>query len=324
LRADRSWTRQRVGAVVGDQAPERQADGSGEQTRAERRTVALLAIGAVAGLIAAASAIVAPASYPRGVPPDAVAMVNDVVIRRDDYLRLLAGFESDARGEVDATDRQHVLDRMIDEELLVQRALDLGLARIDRRVRADLTSALITSIVGIGDDREPEPGELEAFYADESRFFARPGRLHVRQVFFRVPTDADEGAILARATLARDALRAGRSLESVRDEFGDDEVSPVPDTLLPAVKLREYVGPTAVRAALELEAGETSEPVRSGIGIHVLVMADRTPTVTPPLAEIEPQVQSEWRRRQGDRALRAYLDQLRDDGDVEVLVEFGN
>lgn len=309
---------------MGEQTPEQQADDEVGRTHAERRTALLLAIGAAAGLLAAAGAIVTPASGPDGVPPDAVAVVNDVAIRRDDYLRLLAGFESDAKGEIDATARQHVLDRMIDEELLVQRALDLGLARIDRRVRADLTAALITSIVGISDDREPEPGELEAFYADESGFFARPGRLHVRQVFFRVPTDSDEDAILARAGLAREALLAGRSLESVRDEYGDDEVSPVPDTLLPAVKLREYIGPTAVRAALDLEAGAISEPVRSGIGIHVLVMADRTPTVTPPLAEIEPQVRSEWRRRQGDQALRAYLDQLREDGDVEVRVEFGN
>ena len=38
---------------------------------------------------------------------------------------------------------QRVLDRMIDEELLGQRGLDLGLVRADRRVRADLVSAVI-------------------------------------------------------------------------------------------------------------------------------------------------------------------------------------
>jgi len=309
---------------VSDEAPERRPEGGIRRTSAERRTLILLGIGAAVGLIAAASAIVAPASYPGAVPDDAIALVNGVVIRRDDYLRLLAGFESDSKSAIDETARRHILDRMIDEELLVQRALDLGLARVDRRVRADLTSALITSIVGISDDRDPTPDELESFYAEESGFFARPGRLHVRQVFFRVPAGADEAAIFARAQLAREALLAGRSLDAVRAEFGDEEISPLPDTLLPAIKLREYIGPTAVRAALELETGEIGPPVRSGIGIHLLVMAERTPTETPPLAEIEPQVKSEWRRRLGDRSLRAYLDQLRDDGDVEVLVEFGN
>ena len=50
-------------------------------------------------------------------------------------------------------------------------------------------------------------------------------------------------------------------------------------------------------------------------------MADRRPSVTPPLEEIGDQVESEWRRRAGDRALRAYLDQLRDEGEVDVLVD---
>jgi hypothetical protein len=292
--------------------------------RARRRTLILLAIGAAAGLSAAAATVVAPtAPNAASLPADAIASVNGVVIRQDDYLRLLAGLEADTRGPVDAAARRHVLDRMIDEELLVQRALDLGLAQVDRRVRADLTSALIASIVTTADEREPEPGELADFYERERAFFTRPGRLHVRQVFFRVPTGVDEAAALARADEARTALLAGTPLDTVRAELGDPVISPIPDTLLPAVKLREYIGPTALRAAEALEPGEVSPPVRSGIGVHVLVMVDRTASVAPPLAEIEEQVRNEWRRRAGDRALRAYLDQLRDEGDVEVWVDPG-
>ena len=41
-----------------------------------------------------------------------------------------------------------------------------------------------------------------------------------------------------------------------------------------------------------------------------------------PLAEIEDLVRREWRRRAGDRALRGYLDQLREDGDVVVRIDF--
>lgn len=307
---------------MSDATPDRPTADAPKRAGAERRTLVLLALGAAAGLLAAAGAIVAPSStMAPGLPDDAVAIVNGVVIREDDYARLLAGFESDTRGALDAEDRRHVLDRMIDEELLVQRALALGLAQVDRRIRADLTSALIASIVSTVEDRAPEPEELAAFYEEASEFFTRPGRLHVRQVFFRVPTGTDEAEVIARAEEARAALLAGRSLDDVRAELGDQPISPIPDTLLPALKLREYVGPTALRAALELETGEVSEPVRSGIGVHLLVVVARMAAVTPPLEEIEDQVRSEWRRRAGDRALRAYLDQLRDEGEVEVLVE---
>jgi parvulin-like peptidyl-prolyl isomerase len=88
--------------------------------------------------------------------------------------------------------------------------------------------------------------------------------------------------------------------------------------LLPAAKLREYLGPTATRTALELEAGAVSEPVRSGAGFHVLQVVAREERHLPPLAEIEEQVRAEWRRRGGDEALRAYLRELRERATLRV------
>jgi hypothetical protein len=284
------------------------------------RTLVLLALGAAAGLVLASVGLLEPG---RGsgadVPDDAVAVVNGEVIRRDDFLRLLAGFESDTRNPLDDEGRRHVLDRMIEEELLVQRGLQLGLARMDRRVRADLTSSLIASVVSTAEETEPDEGELRDFLSSEREFFTRPGRLRVRQIFFRTSGEDGEAGARERATRARAALvDAGRPIEEVEAEFGDEVISPLPDAYLPAIKLREYIGPSALAAVESLEVGEISQPVRSGVGIHLLVLVDRKPPVAPPFEEIEPQVRVEWRRRAGDRALRAYLDQLRRDGEVIV------
>jgi len=219
-----------------------------------------------------------------------------------------------------------VLDRMIDEELLVQRAVELGLVEVDRRVRADLTSNLIQSVVTSAEEREPSQADLETFYTEESAFFTRPGRLRVRQIYFRLgpnggddeDQDQNEEKVAPRAIAAVTALRARRDFDEVRKRFGDREVSPIPDALLPALKLREYVGPSVTEAALGLEVGEISDPIRSGTGLHILQLVDLEPTRTPPFEEVEAQVRTEWRRRRGDRALREYLDGLRSDGDVVV------
>ena len=69
------------------------------------------------------------------LPARTVASVNGTLIFDDQYQRLLQGLESDLREPVSEALRQRVLDRMIDEELLVQRGLELGLAESDRRVR---------------------------------------------------------------------------------------------------------------------------------------------------------------------------------------------
>jgi parvulin-like peptidyl-prolyl isomerase len=105
----------------------------------------------------------------------------------------------------------------------------------------------------------------------------------------------------------------------VDEALGDAQVAPVPRDYLPASKLREYLGPTATRRALELAPGEVSDPLRSATGYHVLRLVDRAPGRVPPFEEIEAEVRAEERRRAGDRALREYLDELRERADVRVV-----
>jgi parvulin-like peptidyl-prolyl isomerase len=73
-----------------------------------------------------------------------------------------------------------------------------------------------------------------------------------------------------------------------------------------------------VEALLELEPGEVSQPVRSGVGFHLLRLVEMRPPSTPPFEEIESQVYHEYVRRLGDQALRGYLDQLRQEGSVVI------
>jgi parvulin-like peptidyl-prolyl isomerase len=214
-------------------------------------------------------------------------------------------------------DRQRVLDRIVEEELLVQRGLALGLARYDRRVRADLTATVIDGVVSDTTESAPSEEEVASFYAANRDFFAGPGRVRVRQVFVRVSVPTDPAAQTRAETAAR-RLRAGESFAAVAAELGDTPLSPLPDTALPPSKLRDYLGPTALRAALELEVGAVSDPVRSGTGYHVLQVSERQPDALPELDGIRPQVVAELRRRAGERALRAYLEELRANATVVV------
>jgi hypothetical protein len=246
-----------------------------------------------------------------------VARVNGVPIRAEDYRRALDAVAGDRRDDPDAAMRRHVLDRMIDEELLVQRGLELGLARVDPRVRRELAAAVVTEAVTEGTGGEPTADDLRALYEAERGFFARGGRLQVRQVFVAATTpDAER-----RARDAAARLRTGGDPASVRQVLGDPEPAPVPDTMLTLAKLSEYVGPTAARTALALAPGAVSDPVRSSAGFHVLLLVQRDEETVPPLADIEDEVREEWRRRSGEHALRAQLDDLRSHASVEVTTE---
>ncbi len=279
----------------------------------------LLAIGAGAGVALAATGLVASSvTRGRALPSGAVARVNGTLLRADDYARSLDALERDRRAGREPADRRLVLDRLIDEELLVQRGLELGLARQDARVRRDLTAAVIDAVVTEHEDGTPSDAELEAFYRRERDFFARPGRLRVRQLWCRADTAADAPSAEARARAAAASLRAGEDFAGVRARLGDPEIAPLPDALLSPAKLLDHLGPTALRAALELEAGAVSDPVRSATGYHVLQVIEREAEWVPPRAEIADEVVAEYRRRRGERALRAYLDGLRARAEVEI------
>jgi parvulin-like peptidyl-prolyl isomerase len=292
-----------------------------EPTSASPRALLWLALGAIGGIGCAAVGLLVSGERGHALPANAAASVNGAVIRLEEYDRAVAAFAADRRDPIGPEERRHVLDRMLDEELLVQRGLELGLARHDRRVRGDIVSAVIELVVSQADGEEPSDADVRAFYDENRDYFAHTERLLVQQVFVRAGPQRSEDEARARAEQAVARLRGGESFESVQKSLGDPEVAAVPRDLLPIAKLREYVGPTAARAAQDLEVGATSDPQRSASGYHVLVLLDRAPGFAPKLADVQEEVRAELRRRASDRALRAYLDDLRASADVRVRSE---
>jgi len=282
-----------------------------------RRPLLVLAAGAALGIAMAAWGLVGPGTATgTALPAGSVARVNGVLITAADYERVLNALAQDRRSALQPGDRDLVLNRLIEEELLVQRGLELGFVQHDAKVRKDLSTAVIDSVVAEYADLQPGDDELALYYRAHQDFFTRPGRLRLRQVWVRTPPGADPVAVQARAAAAARRLRGGEDFASVQSALGDPEVSPIPDALLPITKLSDYLGPTAVRAVLGQPAGTITDPVRSSTGFHVLEVVETEPDAAPPFAEIQPQVAAEYRRRKAEDALRGYLDDLRQRADV--------
>ena len=152
---------------------------------------------------------------------------------------------------------------MVDEELLVQRALELGLAAIDRRVRGELTSGLMDSIVGEANADEASSREVARHYEENVYFFTRPGRLHAQTIFFSARGDGrrPDGTAAERSERAAAALHTGENAQEIENRLGDPQVSPLPNGMLPPSKVRDYVGPIILQSLEELAIGEWSEPI---------------------------------------------------------------
>jgi hypothetical protein len=305
--------------------PRRNPEEELSETRGERPGGSprwLLGVGAALGLAFATAGVLESVPGSSDVPQGAAAVVNGTVIRDTNYQRALSALARDRRDPLSDADRVHILNRLIEEELLVQRATELGLDRTDPVVRNTLVSAMIETIVaGVG-QTEPAAEDVAAFYEANREFFARTDRYWVRQLRFPV-TRADDGSTnepdaRARAEEATRRLRGGETLSVLSRELDAGGVLPLPDGYLPASKLREYLGPTPALAASAMQTGEVSEPIRGGSAYHVLQMVERVTSPPLPLEAVESQVRAEMRRRAGDESLRSYLENLREDADVRL------
>jgi parvulin-like peptidyl-prolyl isomerase len=275
-----------------------------------------LIAGALAGIVAAAAGLVGRSRH--RLPDDAAARVNGVIVRRADFERALRAAGVNQQGVGTEALRDRVLDHVIDEELLAQRGIELGLVRRDRRLRAGVIRAMIERAVSEYEPGPPSEAALQAFYEQHKDFFAPPDRMRLRQIFVGIAAGDDDDAALEQTREAARRLRAGDDFDCVRNQLGDREVAPIPDALLPQPKLLDYLGPAVVGAAARLETGTVSDPVRSSAGYHVVEVLERKTGQAPALAEIRDQVIVEHRRRAGEEGLRRYLRMLRQRVDVVV------
>ncbi len=277
------------------------------------RPVLMLAAGAVLGLVLVATDLFRVADdSPETVPEGVVATVNGVGILGAEYGSALD------RYALSRQDSTLVLDSMIDEELLVQRARDLRIDRNDRLVR-DLMAKTVVEVVAMeAESTDPTSQEIAAFYENNGVLFARATKVRVRGI--RIEVNQFRNALEAeeRATAAAARLKTGDDFARVNREIGDRPSVPLPDRPLSEPELRQHLGAAAASRALEMEPGQVSEPVRSGSSFHVLKLVSREPAVIPPLYQIEAQVKAEMRRLAHQGAIQDYVAELRSLADIQV------
>jgi parvulin-like peptidyl-prolyl isomerase len=295
--------------------PRRPTPSPHPSANADRRGMLLLALGAALGVVLAAAGLLRGGPAAGGaLPAGAAARVNGQLIGLGEYEQAVNALAQDRKSGVDDAQRKFVLDRLIDQELLLQRGLELGLARSDPRARNLINSAMIAAAVADAD-------AVQAFYDSERALFTDSGRVQARQIWFRAATPAEAETAYGRALQAKERLQAGEDFAAVKAALGDAEIAPLPEAPLPASKLGEYLGPTALRVVLELPVGTISDPVRSHTGYHILQAMVRLPGEAPPFAEIKPAVLAEFRRRAADQALKDYIEDLRRRAAITIAPE---
>ena len=286
-----------------------------------RRARRWLVAGAVGGLAFAALALIrAPAPRaPAAGGDDVVAWVNGQPIARESFARFVGAVARErSRLELDRDTKRELLQRLVDEELLLQQGIALGLDRREPSARRAIVSAVVEGITTDEDPGETTRDKLEAFYAERGRDFAQPGALQVEAAL--VPVAAgQEAQAYARARAIAGRARAGESLTALAASLGRPPDPPLPAGPLPLETLSGRLGSAVAQAAVQLAPGAISDPIRAADGWWVVKLVARGPDVIPPLDQVIEPVRNAYRMKQHDERLARRLAELRARADVQIV-----
>ena len=236
-----------------------------------------------------------------------IAKIDERAISKEKFETYLESIAFSRKTGLIESDPENVLERMIDEELLIQRGIDLGMIENDSEIRGMIIQKMISSIVSETNDLRISQEDLEEFFSKNKDLFIPSPKLRLLKLSF-------DKSMKDIANIARDLLINGNLQEA--KSLAENEVIRLPNALLPSMKIREYIGPTLTQIALSLEEGEVSELIEQDDKLHILVPLEKIIANAPPLGDVYQQVETEFIRFKGEQMLDEYLEDLRNWYDV--------
>ena len=241
------------------------------------------------------------------------AKIEDTSIPMEKYLTQLDGLSKDKRSPLTQKDKEYVLERMIEEELLIKRAIDLGMLNDNPMARGTIVQQMIKAIIAENARYEISDSELESFFQENSGFFTKSSRLRIQQIYFSNEQLKDDSLIVAKK--AYDLLKRGDDFESV-SKLGSPSALKIPNSLMTLSKVREYIGPSLMNLARELEINSFTSPIEVSGGYKIIYLIDKEMASPPKFNDIKASVSSEFLKRKDDQSRRSYLENLKNWYDV--------
>lgn len=233
---------------------------------------------------------------------NAVAHVNGVPIPQTEFARAINAMQAGLDRPLTEADKSKALNLLIDEELIVQEAIGLGLAGSDRLVRKNLVQAMIRSATSLDTSTEISDDQLESFFAENVNLFASPDHYTVKAAWSG-PGDAfDHKAVFVKAMDANESFTDAAKLAQL-------QIIDLP-LQIPIGKVSDLLGGEAAKLVSEMKNGDIAGPVSStGRELYIWLVQRSDGAVA--FDDVKETVRAEWKRRQEEAALSKYVTGLR-------------
>ena len=246
------------------------------------------------------------------------ATVNGHVITVKDVEGRLASMNPSTRA-LFAGQKDRLLDQMVVETVLVQEANKRGLAR-DPEVRRLTEEAEKQILVGrlldiLRKEKEtPVPDEQVAkFYEANKANFQQPESYRVSHILV-----ADEDT----AKKALDRVKAGEPFGKVAEELSLDPSKSRGGDI--GFFVKGQVIPEFEEAVMKLKPGEMSGVVKTSLGYHIILLAEKKAAHEKPLEEVRDPIRQTIQNRQAQQNMQTVVQDLRSKAQIKIQEKFSS
>ena len=244
---------------------------------------------------------------------DIVALVDNHPILKSDLDLALKALSMNKDNQITSEQIQLVKDRLIDEQLLLQRGIDLDLHQTSNPIRKLIVNSMIDNILSENNDFLIDDKNLKKFYNDNISFFLPSKELRLKLIFLKFRSQEEDEK---RLDTIRERLINGDDFDIVSKEEGDTYLPEIPDTFLPERKLKDYIDPNLVKNAFNLEDGQITSEIETDKGYCFLYLVESEKGEPLPFENMRDKIKSEYKRRKDEEALLNYIEWLRKKYDI--------
>ena len=237
----------------------------------------------------------------------AIARVGEKEISRQRFEEIIKILDDQSNSELTLEKKNLIRDRLIDEELLIQRAIELDLIRNDSLVKGNVIQTMFQYIINSSELPEPSEAELREYLIKEKNYFSSGKRYKLKNYTFRNFNDAET----ARNSLAQNNFEDFSKLVETENTID------LPNVFLTPQKIRDYLGPQVLEELPNLDKGDFSKIFEINQIPSIIISIDILLDNSPKFEEIIEQIKNKFIRDREDNLVKEYIENLRNFYEIE-------
>jgi peptidyl-prolyl cis-trans isomerase C len=250
---------------------------------------------------------------------DILVKIGNKTITRTDFESRLAALPPEYQARFkDERQKREFLDLYVQAQLL---AMEARAEKIDKertiigKIEDTTNSILAQEYVNrrLATAGTATEAELQKYYNERKAEFVTPATVKAQHILVKADQNAkpeEAAAALVKAQGIRKELDQGADFAKLAEKYSDDPGSKTKGGDLGFFQ-KERMVPEFSNEAFRLKPGETSQPIRSAFGFHIIRTTEKKPEIQGEFKDVKTQIQAKLVQQKRKAALDRDVERLK-------------